>query len=306
MNAVGLYVPRQGWRLQGFVVVLLVLGFFLHALVLPAAADAAPYITRGEIMSRAFSALDTTYNQAGTHPKSWKPNEVYSEPQVDCSGLVQKSWQVPEQIYYGRWNEGTSPTAPYSATDLAGDGPHWGPTSKSALLVGDCLASASQEHATLYVYTDNYNQWHIIDASGIGVKYRTWPYDPAAYNATRRDNVSSGYTIELDNPTAWQIGGPVTYTYGSHTCNHFQDWSKSSQIAGFLGLDYQHQWGTASGTLKRARFTPRLFETGFYYVDVRWPQNSTYATNAKVIIMSAAADDSWRYVNRTQGGNPKG
>lgn len=105
MNAVGLCVPRQEWRLQGFVVVLLVLGFFLHAVVLPATADAAPYITRGEIMSRAFSALDTTYSQAGTHPKSWKPSEEYSEPQVDCSGLVQKSWQVPEQIYYGRWNE---------------------------------------------------------------------------------------------------------------------------------------------------------------------------------------------------------
>lgn len=53
------------------------------------------------------------------------------------------------------------------------------------------------------MYTDNYNQWHIIDAGGIGVKYRTWPYDPAVYNATRRDNTSSSYTIELDNPTAW-------------------------------------------------------------------------------------------------------
>lgn len=265
-------------------------------------ATATPSISRNEIMSRAFSARYQPYGQTGTHVKSYEPDVTHSEPVIDCSGLVQKSWQVPEQIYPGRWDPPTEPTAEYSAAAFATGGTHWYTISSGSLIGGDALSSGN--HAVLYVYTGT--DWWIIDASGSPVdcvQYRLWPtgWSKSSYQAVRRYGLDANYENEtiLDNPTGLQTGGSITY---EHSCQYFHDWDKSSQITGYYGKDYQHRWGTGTGAEATVRWSPRLFKTGQYKVYMRWPANSTYATAAKVTIKNALAGDYICYVNQTANG----
>lgn len=123
---------------------LLVLGFLGP---LAPEALATPSISRNEIMARAFSARYTPYGQTGSHVKSYFPESWASEPVIDCSGLVQKSWQVPEQIYPGDW----PPSKEYDADSLDGNGDHWYTINQGSMVRGDALSSGS--HAVLYVYT---------------------------------------------------------------------------------------------------------------------------------------------------------
>ena len=284
--------------------------------VCPWPACASPVPLTLEASHEAKSWLEhgraqyTPYGQTG-HYKSYAPDEYYDEggetsdePYIDCSGLVQKAWQIPDQIYPGQWNPPSVPAVEYPAASFTSNGSYWTVIAQGALATGDALSTS--EHTILWVM--NSGDWKIIDASGTmgKVLYRTWPagYNKADYTAARRSEVSSGLNeIILDNPTAKQTGGSITYTVNGHTCPCFFDWSKSSQMPDRYGIDYQHQWGTGTGTEKKVRWTPRFFHSGSasYHIYIKFPSNSTYATGAKVIVKDNTDYDSVHYVNQTQG-----
>lgn len=118
------------------------IGLSLAGLCLAGPAHARS-ITRGEIMARAWSAQYTPYGQTG-HYKSYAPDEYYDEggetsdePYIDCSGLVQKAWQIPDQIYPGQWNPPSVPAVEYPAASFTSNGSYWTVIAQGALATGD-------------------------------------------------------------------------------------------------------------------------------------------------------------------------
>jgi hypothetical protein len=293
-----LFLTKSGcrrWVLAGVAAICLALMLLLS---LDAAAQAIAATSRGEIISRAFSALETPYSQTAYHCKSYLPDELLDEgsgncadsPYTDCSGLLQKCWQVPTQLYPGE-----VPSTQYNASMFkacqTGD---WYAIGQSSLVKGDGLASTS--HCMVYVKTIS-GTWWIIEAVG-PVVYRPWPYwySASSYQAIRRSNIEGTYATEvlLDNNTARQRGGTVDYC-GSGV---FQDWSKSTSISGYAGIDYQHQSGTGTGTEATARYTPWLPQSGYYNVYMWTPVYSTYSDNVKVTVQDTYGTSVY-YIDET-------
>jgi hypothetical protein len=264
-------------------------------------AHAMTPITRAEIVSRAYSALDTPYAQQGVHIKSYQPDESFNEgkqncgdePYIDCSGLLQKSWQVPDQMYPGE-----VPSLQYNAKTFYSCGTGlWYEIPKSSLQRGDALVSTG--HATVFLGTWN-GQWWVIEAAGTatGTVCRPFPYNSSSYKAIRRANIEGDVLtgVRLDNPTAWQTGGSVTYG-----CPHFCDWSKSTYIQGYSGIDYQYHMGTAtSRTPAIMRYTPYIPQTGYYYVYIGIPCYPNFANSVLVGVTDLAGTD-WGYMDESAG-----
>lgn len=303
--------------LRGVLGLTLTLSFVL---ALAGQVQAVDSIYLGEIMARAWSAQGTLYAQylnENVHLKSWRPDTVYGdEPRVDCSGFIQKVWQVPSDMYPGEYQTNQYNTGMF-ASPQSGDG--WQVTAaplveNTPLVRADAMVwpGGPPGHIVMYVLGTSPDSWQVIDASGsLGVKYRPWPKTTEPYRtlsswkAIRRYSIwSYANGIEIDNSSAYQKNGtaPKYYvSYSSHTCQHFGDWQKSSQSSQRYGPDYQHEWGTASGTAKELRWTPHLSQTGYYIVKMRWPANGTYATSAQVQIRNHYGL-STKWVNQTING----
>lgn len=298
-----------------------VLGGMLLATLLATPALAVEMIYKGEIMARAWSARGTLYEidtGDNVHIKSYRPDTVYAdEPKIDCSGFLQKVWQVPADMYPGEWPSTEIETSRFKSPQ-AGDG--WSITDSSldqgtSLVRTDAMVYNDGSGGHIVMYVSNSYPWLIIDASPAnqngGVDVRNWPQTSypwtslSIWRAIRRDSVRDySLGIELDNTDAYQANGtaPKYYIpYSGHTCYHFGDWQKSSQSALRYGMDYQHEWGTDSGVNKLIRWTPHLSQTGYYLVKMRWPANDTYATNAQVQIRNAYGI-STAWVDQTQDG----
>jgi hypothetical protein len=270
-------------------------------------ADAARLMSRGEIVSRAYSALATPYSQDNSlHVKCYVPDEKIEEgeancgdePFIDCSGLLQKCWQLPDQIYPGNWSPPTQPTAEYNAQNFYDCVGSWYQITPSSLVRGDGMSSGG--HCVVYI--DTTSDWRIIEAAStaLGTVFRVWPsnYNKASFRALRRTDIEGSYQTEviLDNPTAWQTNGPVTYS-----CPYFHDWSKSASVVGYQGIDYQYHAGTATGTEAVMRYTPWIPASGNYAVYVRHPAYSSYGSAVKVTVRWWYGATTY-YVNETTAG----
>lgn len=272
----------------------------------PASVYAISLMSRGEMVTRAYSALGNKYAEAGqTHLKSYIPDVAADgppsthEPYIDCSGLLQKCWQVDDQKYPGEYPMGQE----YKAQMFhdCGYPSLWYGITQSQLVMGDGLASLV--HCVVYVGAVG-GEWDIIEARGAayGVVHRQWPsdYTKSSFQAIRRANIEGSYATDVivDNPTARQRGGPVTYC---HSCPYFWDWSKSTNAAGYKGIDYQYHAGTATGTEATVRYSPCLPATGYYNVYMMHPAYSTYGTAVQVKVWNANGCATY-YVNETING----
>ncbi len=272
---------------------------FVLVLLLNGSAQALPLASRGEIISRAYSALYTPYAQQGTHIKSYQPDEAIDEgpgncgeePFTDCSGLLQKCWQVPRQLYPGEPIPSGEQIS--AAMFRAGRAGSWYLIGQSSLVKGDGLASTG--HAVVFIENVN-GFWWIIEAIG-PVVYRQFPYQPTAYQAIRRSDIEGAYTSEvyLDNNTARQRYGPAN-TYG---CAYFSDWTKSTVVTGFKGTDYQIHAGSDSPEAT-VRYTPWLPVSGYYNVYMWVPVSTGFSDNAKVTVRDAYGSTIY-YVNERTG-----
>ncbi|MGI5940386.1 MAG: hypothetical protein ACOX8V_06875 [Thermoleophilia bacterium] len=122
----------------------------------------------------------------------------------------------------------------------------------------------------------------------------------------RRTDIEGSYQSEvyLDNPSAWQRGGTVTYW---HQCPHFRDWSKSTNVSGYKGIDYQHHAGTGTNYDQEAfmRYTPWLPVAGNYAVYIRHPAYNSYGTAVKVVVRWWTGATSYTVNQTTSGGTWK-
>lgn len=238
-----------------------------------AAAHAAiPVVTRHEIVARAESAIGTDYTWG---QESWTPNALGAGP--DCSGFVLKCWETPRSMLYQEEDGVNASISPryttYSFYNLIG--PWTQLSSRNSLLAGDALVrnDGSSGHVVLYAEGDVWGYPIVYEAPYTGATVRRASrYLSSDYRPIRRDLLSSGNSLLLDNPTAKTTGGSDV---GSA-------WSRSTSVTGYYQADYQtHEPTTASAW---ARWTPRFATAGYYTVYLRWTSGANRASNARVTI----------------------
>lgn len=262
------------------------------ALVSPTAALAAtaPTLTRAEIIARAESAVGTAYTWGG---ESWTPDTMAGAG-PDCSGLVLKCWEVPRMMLYQEEDGVNASISPrYTTAEfLYNSGPWYSLSSRSQLLAGDILVKHANGagHVVLYAEGDAWGYPIVYEAPYTGATVRrTSRYLSSEFQPRRRSYLADTGII-LDNPTAKSTGGSDV---GGN-------WPRSTSNGGYYGQNYQVQAGTSSTAW--ARWTPRLPQTGYYNVYIRWTEGWNRATNAKVTINTAWGQQV-KYVNqRTNGG----
>ncbi len=268
----------------------LLLGTVLSMACAPAASAASiPTLTRAEIISRAESALGTAYTWGG---ESWVPDTA-SGAGPDCSGLILKCWEVPRQLLYQEEDGVNADIDPrYTTGEFKyNSGPWFSLASRSSLAAGDIMVKHldGAGHVVLYAEGDAWGYPIVYEAPYTGATVRrASKYLSEEYQPRRRESLSSS-GILLDNPTAKSTGGNAV---GGN-------WSPSTSVAGYHGLDYQVH--AASTTTAWARWTPRLPATSYYNVYLRWTAWPNRATNAKVTINTAWGQQV-KYVNQQING----
>jgi len=171
----------------------------LLALALPS-VGAPPPTTRDELICRANSAVTYSYWWGGScwcadgcEPsnacdKGWCkgdcPQCQHGGMGADCSGLVNKVWQVPDPIAVTTCYHGD-----YVAADFQHTGPFWDGISRDELDRGDALASAG--HVVLYHYGDKWGSMMVYEAKGCDYGIRHNIRTCSGYSASRRRNITS-------------------------------------------------------------------------------------------------------------------
>ncbi len=277
-----------------FGTVVLAAGMVLSAVVAlwvtPADAQATiPSIARYEIISRAESAIGTNYLWGG---ESWVPDSASGDG-PDCSGLGQKCWEVPKTLYYQEERGENATFTRYTSYDFYNlKGAWYELDSRSSLQMGDILVKndGTSGHVTIYYSGDAWNSPVIYEAPGTGLKIRRVSrYLGSEYKPIRRQSLSS-YGIVLDNPTAKSVGGSDVEG----------NWTRSTNVAGFFGDDYQVHAAT-TGTAW-ARWTPRLPSSGYYKVYMRWTAASDRSSGSTVTIRTPSGAYN-RYINQRINGS---
>ena len=254
-----------------------------------AALAGIPTMTRAEIIARAESGLGTNYTWGG---ESWTP-DTGSGAGPDCSGYGLKCWEVPKTLLYQEENGVNATISPrytsYSFYNCVG--PWYELTSRSLLREGDILVknNGTSGHVTIYAGGDAWNSPVIYEAPGTGLEIRRISrYLGSEYKPIRRESLADG--IILDNPTAKSIGGPGA---GGN-------WSRSTNISGYYGDDYQSHAPTTDSVW--ARWTPRLPSTGYYEIFLRWTAGSDRASGLMVTVNTPSGQYK-RFINqRINGG----
>jgi hypothetical protein len=160
------------------------------------------------------------------------------------------------------------------------------------LAQGDILVknNGSSGHVTIYAGGDAWNSPIIYEAPGTGLKIRRISrYLGSEYKPIRRESLS-GYDIVLDNPTAKSVGGSGVAG----------NWTRSTNVSGYLGDDYQVRAATSSTAW--ARWTPRLPSTGSYQIYLRWTAATDRASTVLVTVNTPAGQYQ-RFVNQRINGS---
>jgi hypothetical protein len=79
------------------------------------------------------------------------------------------------------------------------------------------------------------------------------------------------------------------------------EWTSSSSVAGYVGLNYIHDGNTGKGT-KNVRFRPTLPEADAYAVYLRWTADPNRASNVPVDVISASGTKTFSFDQRQNGG----
>lgn len=160
-----------------------------------------PWQTRDQIICRANSAVGYSYywggscwcangcNDGGCSHGSCSgncPNCTHSGSYgADCSGLVNKVWQVPNAIATTTCGHG-----PYTASRFTSNGPYWNTISRSNIQAGDTMASST--HVVIYHRGDAWGQPTVYEARGCswGIVHNARSFS-SSYTAARRINITS-------------------------------------------------------------------------------------------------------------------
>ncbi|MBW2524898.1 MAG: hypothetical protein JRI23_12010 [Deltaproteobacteria bacterium] len=211
-------------------------------LALAATASAAPPPnTRDDLLCRANSAVGFSYWWGGS---CWCANGCnpnfsscsagscsgncpscthYGSYGADCSGFVNKVWQVPDPIATTTCGHG-----PYVASDFKSNSSYWNVISRSAVQPGDALASTS--HVILYHYGDPWGSMMAYEARGCayGVIH-TLRSCSSEYSAARRINLVSPCQC---SPGQVQTEGCGNCGTRQRTCQASCQWGSWSACAG--------------------------------------------------------------------------
>ncbi|MDI6817005.1 MAG: hypothetical protein QME41_07430 [Actinomycetota bacterium] len=271
-----------------------------------------PYMDGYEIMARAFTALlygqssGVDYEWGG---ESWWPfgaegtgralnatggfnNWVYAYG-TDCSGLVDKCWEVPHTFYYPGEIDGTG-YARYTVASLRGSSSYWGSVSRASMQQGDIYLSS--DHAMIYVDGNPSGSPSLIHASSSRdcVRYESWYVDPAVFDLTKRRTYRNDTTgeIKMDNPSA---------TYWHDDFGWLNLWYGSTSETGYHGHNYQVIHGPSLSKKVAAKWTPRFKSSAYYKVYVRYTSHTNRATNARYQIGHSGGTTTL-HVNQESGG----
>lgn len=227
-----------------------------------------------EIISRAATAaLGTVYCYGR---ESWTPL-AGSGWGPDCSGLVQKSWMVPDTLWYKEEDNTFGSTCTpiednlelgsnrYQASSFYTAATYWSQPTWSSRVQGD--AASNYNHVVLIQYPNYPSQGYdtIYEAPGTGLPIRRVSgYNTGGMNIAHRTNLESrpAHDIVLDNPTAAMTGPDGVFGW-RHSTN---------PLTPYYGEGYQYLNGSDSGS---ARWVPWIEKAGYYDVWVRY----TYATS---------------------------
>ena len=257
-----------------------------------AVADAAPpFMTRGEIIARAETALDLPYVWGR---ESWVPNQATGMGS-DCSGLVLKCWQVPKTLLYEEEDGVNTTISPrYTSYQFYNClGPWYALGSRTYLIAGDILVknNGSSGHVVLYAGGDDWNYPMIYEAPGTGLRVRRVSrYLGSEYLPRRRSSLLETPSIILDNPTAKSIGGTDIWS----------NWRRGSYWPGYFGGDDQATMGTSSESW--ARWTPRIPNSGYYDVYIRWTSGPDRTTSARLTVRGDFGSYNTYWNQRSGGG----
>ncbi len=217
-----------------------VLAVLLGLPVAPRVGHAAPpWNTREELICRAASAVGFSYYwggscwcQSGCSP-NWScsagscsgncPSCTHTGSYgADCSGLVNKVWQVPDAIATTTCGHG-----PYVANSFRSSTAYWNVISRSSLQAGDVLASTT--HVVVFQSGDPWGSFWTYEAIGCayGVIHNLRSYS-SSYSAASRINISTCAC----SPGATQSASCGDCGTRSRTCNSSCQWGSWSSCTG--------------------------------------------------------------------------
>ncbi|MBM4370503.1 MAG: hypothetical protein FJ098_02565, partial [Deltaproteobacteria bacterium] len=225
---------RRPWGL-GLAPMLAALGLLAPS---PATAE-PPFMTREALICRAQSGVGFSYwwggscwcgngcspdfscNKGGCSGNC--PDCTHWGMGADCSGFVNKVWQVPSPVSL----DGTCSHGPYVAASYTGDGSHWDAIPRSSLEKADALASSS--HVILYESGDPWGSFWAYEAKGCsyGIVHNIRTCS-SAYSAARRHNIVTGDCT----PGQTQTQGCGACGTQHRTCSNAGAWGGWSNCEG--------------------------------------------------------------------------
>jgi hypothetical protein len=201
---------------------------------------APPAMTRDEIICRAASAVGFSYYWGGSCwcPDGCSPDSSCSKGScsgncpncthsgkygADCSGLVNKVWQVPDAIAPTTCGHG-----PYVAASYTGTTSNWTVIPRSELEKGDAMASST--HVLIFDHGDPWGQLVAYEARGCsyGIVHN-WRSCSSSYSAARRANLSTGCDCQPGDVQKDGCGNCGTRT---RACESSCKWGSWSSCAG--------------------------------------------------------------------------
>jgi len=210
----------------------------------PSTASADPPTnTRDEIACRASSGVGYSYYwgggcwcQSGCSPNfgacsagscsgscpSCSHSGTYG---ADCSGFVNKVWQVPSAIATNSCGHGNYVAASYTSSTS-----YWSVIDRSALQKGDVLASSS--HVAVYDQGDPWGSMAVWEAKGCsyGIVHN-WRTFSSSYSAARRINIDETSNCECD-PGETETEACGDCGYRQRTCQTSCEWGAWSGCQG--------------------------------------------------------------------------
>lgn len=222
-----------------------------------------------EILSRASDAVGTDYVLGR---ESWVGG-AQSGNGPDCSGFVQKVWEVPDTLWYKEENPDNTNYNGYRfvAASFGSSSTWWNHRSSfSARAQGDALVSQSQGHVVL-LDTPNYGGYNldsVYEAPDTGLKVRRITKDVTKYSASARNYLEAlGTNVQVvDNPTVDQSGPDSVI-----------GWRVSTSNTPYSGENYQYVYCNETA---HARWVPYIAVAGNYKVYVRYSTASSRTAQA--------------------------
>jgi hypothetical protein len=227
--------PRRPCSRSRALALALALGAFLVAWAAPSAA-APPPMSRDDIICRAASGVGFSYHWGGSCwcatgcSPNWScspgscsggcPSCTHSGTYgADCSGFVNKVWQVPNPIATTTCGHG-----PYTASSYTSSSSYWDAISRSAVQAGDTLASST--HIVLFHQGDPWGSLRTYESRGCsyGIVHN-WRTCSSSYHAARRRNLISSCDCTPGEAQDGSCGNCGTHTRTCGANCHWDAWS---------------------------------------------------------------------------------